>query len=104
MRFRDKNGPLHHPILKPANLPDFLTVARTSRRPSVCAPTVRTQEVPTATGTIAQTSESRQVWVNTATGIYHYRGARWYGKTKQGKYMSEAHAKASGYRASRNGQ
>src|SRR5271166_3934379 len=28
MRFRDKNGPLHHPILKPANLPDFLTVAR----------------------------------------------------------------------------
>jgi V8-like Glu-specific endopeptidase len=30
MRFRDKNEPLHHPILKPANLPDFLTVARTS--------------------------------------------------------------------------
>jgi hypothetical protein len=29
MRFRDKNGPLHHPIFKPANLPDFLTVART---------------------------------------------------------------------------
>ena len=28
MRFRDKNEPLHHPILKPANLPDFLTVAR----------------------------------------------------------------------------
>jgi hypothetical protein len=28
MRFRDKIGPLHHPILKPANLPDFLTVAR----------------------------------------------------------------------------
>jgi hypothetical protein len=28
MRFRDKNGPLHHPIFKPANLPDFLTVAR----------------------------------------------------------------------------
>jgi hypothetical protein len=30
MRFRDKNGPLHHPIFKPANLPDFLTVARMS--------------------------------------------------------------------------
>jgi hypothetical protein len=28
MRFRNKIGPLHHPILKPANLPDFLTVAR----------------------------------------------------------------------------
>jgi hypothetical protein len=32
MRFRDKNEPLHHPILKPANLPDFLTVAR--RKPT----------------------------------------------------------------------
>jgi hypothetical protein len=31
MRFRDKFGPLHHPILKPANLPDFLTVARIRR-------------------------------------------------------------------------
>jgi hypothetical protein len=30
MRFRDENGPLHHPIFKPANLPDFLTVARTA--------------------------------------------------------------------------
>jgi hypothetical protein len=60
-----------------------------------CVPTLRTQEVPTATGPlIAQSSESRQVWVNTASGIYHYRGARWYGKTKQGKYMSEVQAKA----------
>ena len=28
MRFRDKIGPLHDPILKPAILPDFLAVAR----------------------------------------------------------------------------
>ena len=32
MRFRDKIGPLHHPIPKPANLPDFLAVARTALR------------------------------------------------------------------------
>ena len=31
MRLSDKIGPLHHPILKPADLPDFLTVARTHR-------------------------------------------------------------------------
>jgi hypothetical protein len=31
MRFRDKIGPLHHPIPKPANLPDFLAVARINR-------------------------------------------------------------------------
>jgi len=33
MRFRDKIGPLHHPIPKPANLPDFLAVARTKTFP-----------------------------------------------------------------------
>ena len=49
-------------------------------------------------------SEERQVWVNTATGIYQYPGTRWYGNTKQGKFMSEKDAIAQGYRAARNGQ
>jgi hypothetical protein len=31
MRVGDKIAPLHHPILKPANLPDFLAVARINR-------------------------------------------------------------------------
>jgi hypothetical protein len=30
MRVGDKIAPLHHPIFKPANLPDFLAVARIS--------------------------------------------------------------------------
>jgi hypothetical protein len=42
--------------------------------------------------------------VNTATGVYHYPGTRWYGNTKQGKFMSEAEARAHGYRPARNGQ
>lgn len=37
------------------------------------------------------------VWVNMESGIYHKRGTRWYGKTKQGKYMTEADAKKAGY-------
>jgi hypothetical protein len=53
---------------------------------------------------IAQASESREVWVNTRSGVCHYRGARWHGNTKSGKYMGEAQAKASAYRAARNGQ
>jgi DNA uptake protein ComE-like DNA-binding protein len=41
------------------------------------------------------------VWVNTATGVYHSEGDRWYGRTKEGKYMSEKDALAAGYRASK---
>ncbi len=40
-----------------------------------------------------------RVWVNTNSGIYHCPGSRWYGKTKQGKYMSECEALKAGYRA-----
>jgi len=36
------------------------------------------------------------VWVNTDSGVYHKPGTRWYGKTKQGKYMAEADAQKAG--------
>ena len=40
------------------------------------------------------------VWVNTKSGVFHSEGDRWYGKTKTGKFMSEADAKAAGYKES----
>ena len=55
-------------------------------------------------GAGAGQATSAQVWVNTNSGIYHYEGTRYYGKTKQGAYMSEVQAIANGYRAARNGQ
>ena len=43
------------------------------------------------------------VWVNTATKVYHYEGDQWYGKTKDGKFMTEQDAIKAGYRASKEG-
>jgi DNA uptake protein ComE-like DNA-binding protein len=41
------------------------------------------------------------VWVNLDSKIYHYQGDRWYGKTKNGTYMSESEAMRNGYRAAK---
>jgi hypothetical protein len=51
-----------------------------------------------STPEIAAAQSSGKVWVNTESGVYHKSG-RWYGKTKQGKFMTEAEAKAAGYKA-----
>jgi hypothetical protein len=52
-------------------------------------------------GTAVQSTEGNpdvRVWVNTATGVYHCPGSRWYGNTKQGEYMTQAEAQKKHYR------
>ncbi len=46
---------------------------------------------------IAAAKAAHKVWVNLQTGIYH-KGGRWYGKTKNGKFMSVDEAKKAGYK------
>jgi len=76
------------PVSKPAAAPAAATPAST---PAAKTPT--TQQTPPA-------NTAGTVWVNTDSGVYHKPGTRWYGKTKQGKYMTEADAAKAGYKAS----
>jgi hypothetical protein len=66
-------------------------------------PGLRALEIPTTSGMI-HTSDDREVWVNTATGVYHYPGTPWYGKTGSGQFMNETEAQARGYRPSQKGE
>jgi hypothetical protein len=38
------------------------------------------------------------VWVNSASKVYHCSADRWYGRTKQGSYMTESEAVSQGNR------
>lgn len=46
----------------------------------------------------------RLVWVNTRSGVYHFQGERYFGSTKQGRFMCQRDADAEGDRPTRNGQ
>jgi len=39
-----------------------------------------------------------RVWVNTASGVYHCPGTRWYGATKRGEYLMQKQAQDKGNR------
>jgi hypothetical protein len=40
------------------------------------------------------------VWLNTATGIYHLKGMRWYGNTTSGAFICRKDGDRAGYRLS----
>ncbi len=44
------------------------------------------------------------VWLNLPTWIYHFKGERWYGNTKNGAFVCEQEADKAGDRATQNGQ
>jgi hypothetical protein len=44
------------------------------------------------------------VWVNTRSHVYHFQGERYFGSTKEGKFICERDADKEGDRPTRNGQ
>jgi hypothetical protein len=44
------------------------------------------------------------VWVNTRSHIYHFQGERYFGSTKEGKFICEREADKEGDRPTHNGQ
>jgi hypothetical protein len=77
----------------------FQTTASGSQATSASKPAKAQSSAPSASD-IAAAKASGKVWVNLDSGIYH-KGGRWYGKTKNGKFMTVDEAKKGGYKAAK---
>ena len=83
------------PGMAPAAPPP--THAATAARPRAAIPDKATSEARgSSKSAAAKAGAPGQVWVNSATKIYHCPGDRYYGKTKTGAFMTRSAAEAAG--------
>jgi hypothetical protein len=76
-------------------------VANSAATPAA-SPAAKKHKAPEPQAVQAAGGGNGQVWVNNETHVYHKEGSKWYGKTKQGKYMSEADAVKEGDKPAKN--
>jgi hypothetical protein len=98
------------PAAQPATAAPSKPVAAAPSHPALMAPS-QPAPAPAAAKSSAKTTPAAapqgspgagMVWVTLDSGVYHYEGTRYYGKTKNGKYMPESDAIAAGYHAAKN--
>lgn len=91
-------------------LEPLVTVGKTTTPPAAAPPAAAAPAATTSAtkpaaaqeeetlGTPQQPPVKGMVWVNLNTKVYHKEGDRYYGNTKNGKWMTEADAIKAGYR------
>lgn len=83
----------------------FVLVAFLLPRGAVAlSPTAPIVNFPTETQAQQHCPADTVVWLNLPTGIYHFQGQRWYGRTYSGAYVCRGEADRGGMRATKNGQ
>ncbi len=76
----------------PASAAPAAPVAPAASAPAAAAPAASAASTPVAPG-----GGPGMVWVNKSSKVYHCSNDKWYGKTKNGAYLSVADATAQGY-------
>ena len=101
-RRADFYPPAPPPVSGGGTIPAAPTVAA-ARTPAPVRPGITPTAPTVPTVTPPQVPRMGQVlpkvWVNTRSGVYHHPASRYYGKTKEGKFLSEADALAAGFHA-----